>query len=601
MKLRSFFSTLIAVVLVLLGISAGGFYWLFAQNPLNLLQASGVNPVAAMFVPKQAPMMVSLLVNPDRLDNLRQVVTNPAERRRTRAESAQFKQSLLANTGLDYQRDIQPWLGEEITWAVTSLDSDRDRSNGQQPGYLLAIATKDPERSRQFLQLFWQHRAIAGTDLVFEQYKGVTLIYGNTVATQPAKAKQGVTTLVPSLNLATAVVGDQFVLFANQPKVLRDAINNVQAAELNLSGADFYARSLETLERSRIGLAFVNLPKLATWTATTETIATNTIASVDNPTSAKPEKSAGRKATVPVKPSKPETPAQTLAIALGVNSQGMMADTALLTLNGQTPVIVPALTAPVAALQYLPASAPISVMGADLEQVWQRLDKGLSGYETASQLLHQLTADLGKSWNLDLTEAVFPWVKGEYALGLLPIAQPSSVPQSEWIFVAEQPKTDAGRQAIAKLDEIAQQQGLTTGTLTIGDRTVSAWTRLTTSNKRLSKTVQAEVRGVHATVDNYEIFTTSVAAMEQALAAPADSLLKTDRFQDGILPFDQPNNGYGYLDWAAGRAMLEQQIPLVKVVELAGKPLFDHLRSLTFSSYGTQAGIQRGAVFLRLG
>jgi len=29
--------------------------------------------------------------------------------------------------------------------------------------------------------------------------------------------------------LSGAVVGDRFVLFANDPKVLRDAINNVQA------------------------------------------------------------------------------------------------------------------------------------------------------------------------------------------------------------------------------------------------------------------------------------------------------------------------------------------------------------------------------------
>jgi len=52
---------------------------------------------------------------------------------------------LLANTGLDYRRDIQPWLGE-ITLAVTTIDIDRDAQNGQ-PGYLMALAT-NAARSR---------------------------------------------------------------------------------------------------------------------------------------------------------------------------------------------------------------------------------------------------------------------------------------------------------------------------------------------------------------------------------------------------------------------------------------------------------------------
>ncbi|HBY77884.1 MAG TPA: hypothetical protein DEG47_12990, partial [Cyanobacteria bacterium UBA11148] len=78
-------------------------------------------PTAAIFVPKQTPAMVSLLVNPDRLTAFRQLLTPPANRRRSRAELTQLENSLFVNLGLDYRRDIQPWVGDEITLAITSL------------------------------------------------------------------------------------------------------------------------------------------------------------------------------------------------------------------------------------------------------------------------------------------------------------------------------------------------------------------------------------------------------------------------------------------------------------------------------------------------
>ena len=136
MNRRSFFYSLSAAVVVLLLIGISGYYWIVSQSPLTLLQGGRkTTPTAAIFVSKQAPAMVSMLVNPDRLESLRQLVTRPGERRRSHEELNQLKTSLLANTGLDYRRDIQPWLGEEITLAVTSQDIDRDENNGRPVSY----------------------------------------------------------------------------------------------------------------------------------------------------------------------------------------------------------------------------------------------------------------------------------------------------------------------------------------------------------------------------------------------------------------------------------------------------------------------------------
>ena len=615
MKRRSFFSGLIVAVVALLLLGAGGFYWIAAQSPLGLLrQGAETTPSAAIFVPKQAPAMMSLLVNPDQLEQFRQVVAHPADRRRSRQEIIQFKQSLLANTGLEYERDVQPWLGDEITIALTTVDFDRDPVNGNQPGYLLAIATKDPERSREFLQLFWQKRAIAGDDLSFEQYQGVKLIYAvvpsgekAVAATKKAQRKDLDAipdSLFPVPALASAVVGDQFVLFANHPKVLRDAITNVQAVDLNLSNAKPYAQALDTLTQPRIGLTVVNLPQLTAW--------------LEKPGAESAVRATGKtNATVLEVKKDIEQKYQTMAIALGLNPLGLMADTALLTTDGKGTSNTPALTQSVTALQHLPNASPFSLSGTNLDRTWNRLSSDLAGYEVLSKLLNQPLDSVRSRWQLDLQKDVFSWVKGEYALGLLPdfavepVAKTKSKKQSaklqrqnalpnDWIFVAQRSTENADR-AIAHLDDLAKTQGLSVGSLSLGDQTVSAWTRLTpTSGKNQAKTLQAEVQGVHATVGNYELFTTSIEAMDQALQAVGSSLKNSDRFNQAIAPLLQPNNGYVYLDWAAGKVILERQFPLIRIIELAGKPLFNHLQSLSLSSYGMESGVQHSGVFLKL-
>ncbi|MDX2245100.1 MAG: DUF3352 domain-containing protein [Leptolyngbyaceae cyanobacterium bins.302] len=604
MKLRSFLSGLLALVVVLLLIGVGGFFWIAANSPFKILTAgAGKLPSAAIFVPKQAPAMVSLLVNPDDLKAFRQVIAAPNKRRQARAELAQFEQGLLANTGLTYEQDIQPWLGDEVTLAITTLDIDRDRANGKQPGYLLAIATQDPARSREFLQVFWQKRAIAGTDLTFEQYKGVKLIYNEVPVKQKAESKSPDSTLyslLPTPALASAVVGDQFVLFANDPKVLRDAVTNVQAAELNLNQAGFYTQALDTITQPRIGLAFVNLPGLAQWLET------------ESVTSAK-ESPAKEKPPTARQPSL----AQTLTIALELDRQGLIAETAMTGTSGKT-AIVPTLAKPVEALQYIPATSSFVASGTNLTRLWHELSTSLASYGAVSQLVNQSLQSFEKQNHLNLPKDIFSWVTNEYALATVPVQPevdqtvgrkakgkkaknvlPEQAAIEDWIFVAERGTQEPTKTAIAHLDDIAKQQGYGVGAVQLGEQTVSAWTKLTSSNP-FAKTLQAEVQGVHATVGKYELFATSLPAMEQALNAVDNSLLKRDRFQQAIAPFQNPNNGYLYLDWNESRPLLEQKLPLLKVIELAGSPLFSHLQSFTISSYGREEGVQRGGVFIKL-
>ncbi|WP_460207033.1 DUF3352 domain-containing protein [Scytonema sp. NUACC21] len=573
MTQRLLFKTITACLLVLLLIGTAGCN--STKAPPNLVTPSG-QPDAAIFVSKQAPVMVSLLANPDRLPSLERD-----------GELSKLKTSLLANTNIDYQQDIKPWLGNEITLAVTTLDLDRDSENGRQPGYLMALATQEPEKSREFVELLFSKRSLAGSNLAVEQYKGIKLIYdtkqetpveekraGGYFSSKDRQSKDNSKSTTQN-SLAGAVVGDNFVLFANDPKVLRDAINNVQAPDLNLTSSSKYQQAIKEVPKDALVVAFFNLPIVAKWQGL-----------------------------------EPETQTyDSQIVSLVANRTGLIAETGLLA-KEKNLLLPKELSKPVAALQYIPASAGLTVASSNLTNLdnnnlallWQQVIAVMSGSkeDTFSGLLQPL-ATLQKRWGINWKEDIFSWVQGEYAIGLLPGKDQAN---PDWVFVAE--KTEATPSAISHLNEVASSTGLSLNSLTLNEQKIFAWTELaaTSTQSALAKdrqtyTIQAKVLGTYADVGDYEIIASSIEAMDAALGAKENSLANNSDFQNSIAALPQPNQGYLFLDWTKSQEIVETQLPILKFVEVIGKPLFQNLRSLTLSSYGSNPELLKGGVFFQ--
>lgn len=594
-------SLLIAAAALVLGL---GLLWFGVQGPLSMLGLSSMGggdgaPTTAIFVPRRSPLAVSLLVNPDRLVKLPQV------------DLDNFEEGLLDSAHLDYEQDIRPWLGDEVTLAVTTLDLDREPSNGQQPGYLLALAAKNSTRAREFLQVYWQRRAADGTELHYEQVSGVKLIYGDT-SPGPEGQAQGQKTV------ASALVGDRFILFANTPKVIRDAVNNVQVPELNLASDEDYQRSLETLSRDRFALAYANLGELGGWLEN-QGLAVNRALTEASPSS----ELAANTATDPRY--------RGLALGLGVTRQGLLADTVLLSTpsssqssdesSGNAPAgnapSDPAMAetsspttavpggSPKEIFQYLPSDSIAVAASNHLDEFWQSAQPLLKAYPALGTLTDRALDHIQADWQIDITQEIFPWVTGEYALGQL--HQPKSPSSSgvDWIFVVDRdaPEAEAG---IQHLDEIARSQGYSIGALTLADRDVTAWTSLTPEGDQASaaNAIRAFVRGIHAQVDHYELFATSLDAMEQVLQTiQGKPLSQTAEFKQAVAPLPETNQGYFYVNWQENSTLLSEEIPLLRVLELTAQPLFRTLKTASLSRYESQPeeGVQRAAIALQLG
>ncbi|NJR66102.1 MAG: DUF3352 domain-containing protein [Leptolyngbyaceae cyanobacterium CRU_2_3] len=437
-----------------------------------------------------------MLVNPDRLQAVQLLATSADQRGQVREDFHRLQQAFLPDTRLSYWRDIQPWLDDEITVAITTSDIDRDLSNGAQVGYLVAMTAKDSDLARRTLRSFWKRHTRA-KDLVSESYAGVQIVYRHTL--EKARQRQAAletetdTDPPPILTLASAVVGDRFVLLSNSPKVLRDALNNVQVAELGLVNSSAYQQALAHVPKQAIALTLINLPQLSTW-----------VMGQPEPLLSHPYESLLSTWSI-----------DSLRDGLRDGSRdSLVTDTLLLAAEEQPPV-QPQLSEPVGALRFIPAHSSLTLAGIDLSQRWQQLETNWASYEIGWGAVQRSLATFEQAQHISLSEDVFSWITGEYALGMLPRTDRV---QPDWVLVAQRsPQTAAG---LEKLDAIAQSHNVMLGALTLdtptGSQAIYVWTKFSTKVSQPSQNskarsmpssvaLEAKVEGVRATVGDYEI------------------------------------------------------------------------------------------------
>ncbi|MDA0266421.1 MAG: DUF3352 domain-containing protein [Cyanobacteria bacterium] len=560
MKLRTFFSGLAVVAGVLLLVGLLGFWGLTAQNPQALLTRGGPSaPSAAQFVPRQSPLMVSLLTRPDRLWGLRQLRSAPQYRSQSRQTWQAFKSWVSATSGLDYDQDLRPWLGDEVTFAVTSADLDHVAANGQQPGYLLVLTSRQGLQARESAHLFWQQQVIAGEELIFEPIAGTTLIYNRL-----SNEAKGPTNAAHRRQFASTVVGDRYVLLANDPQVVRQAIAAFQAPDISLAQDPLYQGLVKQLPPGRIAWSYSNLDKTLDWLGLNthgQTWQTSQLA-------------------------------QKVFLSWRLTSEGISADTALVAAPGSefTPYLA-ALNQPVAAMDWLPSESVFAAGSNNLNTLWQTFSEGIGRYELVQSAIQPMVTALSLGTNGDAHTVPELWTRGEgdYAVGLLPGQLPA------WVFVAK--SSTAITAEPERLDQQAQQYGFGVAQVKLEDHWVTAWTRLSVASKGLGSLpqIKTDVVAVHTQIDAYDVFATSLEALQRVLERSQHrGTGDRQNFQAVLKTSEYPNAGLLYLDWPQITPLLEQQWPWVKVLEEISQPLTAHIRAIVLSPHGGDRSIRRG-------
>ncbi len=524
MKVRSLIIAILTGVIALSIVGANAYGWVIEHRSILLLNRTIRQPPAtAIFVPKNASAVISLLANPDDLGNLHRLATPDRQKRAEYHAITQWKQRLANRLHLDYQREIAPWLGEEITLAMMDADLDRNLRNGAEPGYLAVLSSRDGKVSASKIQAWWDKQP-----LEFDRYQGVQIGYN------------------PRDRLASAMVADKYVLFANRPKILREAINNLQASNLSILDNPTYHKILAANNHHRIGVGYGELNKLAPWLG----------------------KAVGEKY--------PEA-----GFNLGVDRQGAIADIVLY------PPVDRSLGQPqqksaqlINALKYLPSQSTIAIAGKDLAHWRGQLTSIVPPPEQILSTIDLTIGEISTKIGIDLTTDIFNWTTGEYALAAIP--NPTHK-VTDWVFVAERTQPELVDAAIAQFDEAARLAGYNVGLLPWQERAVIGWTKLATETN-LSNTTQlvAQVPFTHTTVPRYTILASSVEAMDLTLKAiDKKSVLDSDRYHQAIDLIAANQTGYLYGSWNTIQSLLPKQ-PLIKSV---GEGILSGLPNISLNSY----------------
>ncbi|NJK34413.1 MAG: DUF3352 domain-containing protein [Oscillatoriales cyanobacterium SM2_2_1] len=353
---KSFLVGLVLCAIGLLTVGIGLGAQVLTARTADLWSGAQVEPLAVEFLPRRSPLMVSFLTNPERLERFGKLALSPGKRRQFTQEWQQWQRILKETWMLDYATDIRPWLGDEVTLAVTAFDLDRNPDNGKQPGYLLALAAEDLPLAKQMIAQFWQRVVKQGEDLGFEQYQGIPLTFTNAIA--------------------GAQVGS-FMIFANSPQVLRTAINDLQVPKLSLQNADLYRQSLESMGQGYDALAYVNIAEMG---------------------DGLPE--AGLLLSVVPTPT-------------GLKAEAALASTDL-SLSTKSQIRVGR-----GVLSAFPVGSSV-IAGHDLAGAIAQVQTLIRPYPQLQNFAHELVSHLTHNWSFPLDSESLGWATGDYALAFLP-------------------------------------------------------------------------------------------------------------------------------------------------------------------------------------
>ncbi len=194
---------------LLIGLGSAAYWLLTLGKPL-----SRDLPVGANIIPQDALFAVSLTTDPSQWQKLRSFGT-----KETQAELdknlVQLRDRFLTNNGYDFQKDISPWVGNEVTIAILAPDinkpapkpiaTDGDATTNQQ-SMVMVLPIKNPEKARSILA---QPKVLKQGKWVDRTYQGIAI--------KQTEGEAG--------EISAAVLDERFLVITDNSKATERAID----------------------------------------------------------------------------------------------------------------------------------------------------------------------------------------------------------------------------------------------------------------------------------------------------------------------------------------------------------------------------------------
>jgi len=511
---------------------------------LNRGGTAGNMPVGANVVPQDALMAVSFNTNEEQWRKLRTFGT-PQSQAAFDRNLAQLRDRLLTANNLNYEQDIKPWVGEEVTFAVftptTAASPNALPSPGvspealpspvpspntlppvptpqnQQPT-LVILPIRDGLKAKEILE---KPRSQTGTTAE-RTYQDVTI--------REVKSKDQ--------TVSFAALDGKLLVVSNDTKAMDRAIDTYKGAP-SLAAVPGYSQSLAKIQGGKpFGKLYVNLPAAAS--------------------------SAGR--------SNPQAVAaqqlQGLASNINLEAEGIRFKSIYwLRPDSDRKHEVRNNAKDIA--KRLPADTLLMASGGSLQRFWRDYSQGTTVNPFLPINPQALEKGIQQTVGMDLQKDFLSWMDDEFALAL--VATPENagptVPYSVVLMVKAGDRRTA-EASLKRLDQaMAERYKLKVEESTVGNQPVVNWT-LPLAGPTIT----------HGWLDGNVAFLSLGAPLAEGLIPrPAQPLGESAAFKQSVPQDLQPNNGTFFVD--IDRAVTAKNLPLLQIPP-GNRDLFSAIRSL---------------------
>jgi hypothetical protein len=332
----------------------------------------------ASVIPENASMVAYISNEPEAWAKLQKFGTPEAQRIIT-AQLKETQQKFLSRTKMDFNQDVQPWLGNTMFAILPDTDG-----KSAKPHVLVAIGIKDKLKALDFANKLKAQSKEPTKEI---DYKGIKI-------TDSGKG---------SGETFSAIVNDRLVV-APEQRTVELAIDTAkgQPSLASKAGSDWFKG--DTLQLKQPIAAFY----------------------IPNYRQALEQILKSGKQPMPVNPASLAQLKKIQSIGGGIAIDDAGIRMKLVAKTDGTTLSLPSISTKT--IGNFPADTFALIGGTGLSQIWTETNKVAAAEPTTQQAFTQMRQGFTQSTKLDLDQDVFGWMGGEYTLGMMPVSTGIAAP-----------------------------------------------------------------------------------------------------------------------------------------------------------------------------
>ncbi|AFY32612.1 DUF3352 domain-containing protein [Calothrix sp. PCC 7507] len=404
---------------LLIGVGSAA-YWLLTQGQ----PFSRDLPVGANIIPQDALFAVSLSTDPREWQKLREFGTKETQAELDKS-LVQLRDRFLTNNGYDFQKDIQPWVGDKVAIAILTpqgnppkpVATNVDPASNQQ-SLIMVLPVKDPEKAKSILA---QPKTLKQGKWIDRTYQGFAI-----------KQTDGQT----GENLSATLLDGRFLVITDNPTATERAIDAYKS-KVSLATIGGFAENFPKIANYQpFAQFYVNVPKAAKIAAASPNrhLPAQVLTQLQN--------NQGLAGTITLE-------------AEGIRLKGV----SWLNPNSQRVLAVENKAGKMQ--NRVPAETLMMLSGGNLQRLWGDYVLTSQGNPLSPITPEQLRGGVKSLTTLDLDRDLLNWMKGEFAVSVIPNTPKEGSSEdfrAGLLFMVQTSERPSAEKSLKQLDDVMKNQ-----------------------------------------------------------------------------------------------------------------------------------------------